>query len=136
MLTGSMYREDCLKQHLVPFLEDYFFWSTLRVATMLMKLRISLTSLKFLLNPINSPQLQHITMFWEILKAKVYDGGWEVKTFIMLRQRIQKTLMEIDISLCQKLFPTLKTKIQIAADKGVMAVMWLAEINQDIKLMI
>ena len=49
---------------------------------------------------------------------------------------VKKTLMEIDISLWQNLFATLKAKIRIAANKGVPAVMWLAEINQDIKLMI
>ena len=38
--------------------------------------------------------------------------------------------MDINISLCQNLFATLKTKIRIAADKGVIAVMWLSEINQ------
>ena len=40
--------------------------------------------------------------------------------------------MEIDISLSQNLFAALKTKLRIAAHKGVMAVMWQTEINQDI----
>ena len=31
----------------------------------------------------NSPQLRPIQRFWGILKVKVYDGGWEAKTFRM-----------------------------------------------------
>ena len=41
-------------------------------------------------NPPNSPQLNPTKRFWGILKAKVYDGGWETKTFRMLSQRIRE----------------------------------------------
>ena len=113
LLTGRMHKKDCVKQRLVPFFEkhhadgDYFFWPNLA--------RISSTSLNFFLYPVDQTPL--------ILKAKVYDGGWGVKTFKMLRQRIRKLSWKQIISLYQNIFATLKTKIWIAADKGVMAVM-------------
>ena len=51
----------------------------------------------------------------EVLGNSKSQGGWEAKTFRMLKQKIRKTIMEIDISLCQHLFAALKTKIRIAA---------------------
>ena len=40
-------------------------------------------------NPLSLLNFAQFKRFWGILKAKVYDGGWEAKTFRMLRQRIR-----------------------------------------------
>ena len=125
-----LYREDSVKQRLVPFLKahhadgDYFFWPDLASCHYANETQDLFTFYTPWIKPPNSPQLRPIERFWGILKAKVFDGGWEAKTIRMLRQRIRKTPKEIDISLCQNLFATtLKTMIRIAADKGVMAVL-------------
>ena len=97
-LTGSMFREDCVKQRLVPFLEehqangDFFFWPDLASWHFA-------NETQDLFNNFNSPwiKLRPIERFCGILKAKVYDEGWEAMTFRMLRQRIRKTLIEIYI---------------------------------------
>ena len=110
-----------VEQRLVPFLEehhadgDYFFWPDLacchyayETQDLFNKLEIPFIPCES--NPPNSPQLRPIERFWGILEAKVYDGGWEggqELEFIMLRQRIRKTFIEIYISLCQNLFATL-----------------------------
>ena len=78
-----MYREDCVKQCLVPFLEehhadgDYFVRPDLaschyanETQDLFNKLEIPFIPRGS--NPPNSPQLRPIERFWGILKAKVY----------------------------------------------------------------
>ena len=124
-----MYREECVKQSLVPFLEehhadgDYLFWPDYAIETQDLFNKLEISFIPHGSNLHNSPQYRPFERFFGILKAKVYDRGWKAKTFRMLRQRIWKTLMEIDISLCQNLFTIFKTMIRIAADKGLIVLM-------------
>ena len=132
-LNGATYQEECIEGRLLPFLEkyhsdqDFFFWPDLATCHYANDSQELYSSLQIPYiprdsNPPNTPQIRPIENFWAFLKAKVYEGGWEAITFRMLKQRIQKILNNLDPSLCQTLFRDLKTKIRIADDQGVMAV--------------
>ena len=132
-LTGEVYREECIKKYLVPFLDefhqdgDYFFWPDLATAHYAHETKTLLETLEIPYiprdkNPPNCPQLRPIEQFWAILKERVYEGGWEASSFRMLLQRIRKILREVEPDLCQRLFRGLKTKLRKAADNGVLSV--------------
>ena len=121
------------KSRLLPFLEkyhsdqDFFFWPDLATCHYAKDTQELYSSLQIPYiprdsNPPNTPQLRPIEKFWAILKDKVYEGGWEATTFRMLKQRVLKSLKNLDPFLCQNLFRDLKTKIRKADDVGVMAV--------------
>ena len=132
-LNGATYRDECIKSRLLPFLEkyhsdqDFFFWPDLATCHYAKDTQELYSSLQIPYiprdsNPPNTPQLRPIEKFWAILKDKVYEGGWEATTFRMLKQRVLKSLKNLDPFLCQNLFRDLKTKIRKADDVGVMAV--------------
>ena len=121
-LTGQIYRDQCIQQYLVPFLDhyhedgDFYFWPDLASAhyahetTDLLK-NLNIPFVPKSSNPPNSPQIRPIEQFWAILKERVYQGGWEASSFRMLKQRINRILQDLEPDLCQKLFRGLKTKI-------------------------
>ena len=78
-----MYREDCVKQRLVPFLEehhadgDYIFWPDLASCLYANETQYLFNKLEIPFiprgsNPPNSPQLRPMKRFWGILKANLY----------------------------------------------------------------
>ena len=132
-LTGQIYRDQCIQQYLVPFLDkyhqdgDFYFWPDLASAHYAHETTDLLRSLDIPFvpkssNPPNSPQVRPIEQFWAILKERVYQGGWEASSFRMLKQRINRILQDLEPDLCQKLFRGLKTKIRKAADYGIISV--------------
>ena len=132
-LTGQIYRDQCIRQYLVPYLDqyhedgDFYFWPDLASAHYAHETTDLLKSLNTPFvpkssNPPNSPQIRPIEQFWAILKERVYQGGWEASSFRMLKQRINRTLQDLEPDICQKLFRGLKTKIRKAADNGIISV--------------
>ena len=91
--------QDCVKQRLVSFLGehhadgDYFFWQIwsgldschYANETQDFFIKLEIPFIPRGSNPFNSPQVRPIERFWEILKAKVNDGGWEAKTYQILK---------------------------------------------------
>ena len=62
-------------------------------------------------NPPNVTQLRPIENLWGILKSRVYDGDWKVKTEHQLKLQIKKCLCELDWNVVLN-----KTKMNKAAD--------------------
>ncbi len=110
-VTGKIYRKDCIKARLVPFLKryhsgnDYYFWPDLTSAhyaadTISFFEESGIKNIPKSANPPNCPQLRPIEDLGAILKASIYEGGWLAFT-LLLKQRVKKKLQETDISICQ-----------------------------------
>ena len=67
----------------------------------------------------NSSQIRPIKNFWAILKMHVYKNNWSAKTHEHLIARIKKCARKIDLSIIQKMFDGLKTKIHRANKNGL-----------------
>ena len=63
-------------------------------------------------NPANLPEVRPIEGFWSILKAKVYENNWEVKTLHELKVRIKKCLKEVDKVTILKTFGCVKKRLK------------------------
>ena len=120
-LDGEMYREDCLKRRLVPFLQEkhedgnYVFWPDLASAHYAKATQELLKTLdvNFVprdINPPNVPQLRPIENFWGQLKAAVYANGWTAKSERALKQRIKKCIHEFDMEPLKKELMTVRQK--------------------------
>ncbi len=72
-------------------------------------------------NPPNSPQICPIEDFSGLLKAAVYEKGWEATSFNSLKRRIRKKMAEMGSAVCQRRMAGLKTKIRFCADNGVIS---------------
>ena len=66
-----------------------------------------------------NPQIRPIENFWAISKIHVYKNNWSAKTHEHLIARIKKCAREIDLSIIQKMFDGLKTKIHRANKNGL-----------------
>ena len=128
-VTGEIYRNQCIKKLLIIFLAkfhdegEYYFWPDLassHYAKDTLKLLEELNSpfIPKSANRPNTPQLRPIQNFWGYLKSKVYEGGWETKSFRMLKQRIRKSIRQVDFPVVQRLFSSVKTNIRKSADNG------------------
>ncbi|KAI6647164.1 hypothetical protein LOD99_8817 [Oopsacas minuta] len=131
-ITGEIYRNQCIKKHLIPFLEKfhdegkYYFWPDLASSyyakdTLKLFEDLNIPYIPKSANPPNTPQLRPIEDFWGYLKSKVYEGGWEAKSFRMLKQRIRKSIRQVEFSIVQRLFSSVKTNIRKSADNGPLA---------------
>ncbi len=132
-MKGEIYRKHCIKDCLVPFLNEnradgsYYFWPDLAGAHYTKKTvnlfeEENIAYISKSCNPPNCPQFCPIEDFWAHLAFKVYDSGWEAHSFRQLKQRIRQKFQEVDIEQCQRLFQTVKTKLCKGADLDVQAV--------------
>jgi transposase len=132
-VNGDIYRQDCIQDHLLPFLQDfhqdgdYYFFPDLasshyaKATTDLLD-EENVPYIPKLANPPNCPQLRPIEDFWGALKHKVYENGFEAATFNQLKRRIRLKLKEFDLEFCQRLFASFKTNLRKAADNGVISI--------------
>ena len=107
-MNGDIYRQNCIQDHLLPFLEEYhedrnyFFFPDLaschyaKATTNLMEAE-NIPYISKLTNPPNCPQLRPTEDFWGALKHKVYEDGFEVANFNQLKRRICLRLKEFDL---------------------------------------
>lgn len=131
-MNGEIYRKDCIKGILEPFLMEhhadgkYFFWPDLASAhyakdTVNLLENLNVRYIPKSCNPPNSPQLRPIETFWARLKDKVYDGGWEAETERQLKQRIRAKVKELKPEESQILFRSVRKRIRKSADGGYLA---------------
>ena len=131
-INGETYREHCIINRLVPFLDEhypegnYLFWPDL-ASSHYAKDTIQLfedRSIEFVpreLNPPAVPKLRPIEDFWGVLKQAVYQGGWdwEAKSEDMLKRRIRKCLREFDWDVIRRMMMKAKTNLRKAADTSL-----------------
>ncbi len=114
-IRGEDYHENCVKEHLVPFSDefhadgDYYFWPDLATShyaknTLAIFKEHNIAYIPCPANPPNCPQLCPIEDFRGFLKSKLYEGGWEARTECQLKQRIAKIVHSLDMSFCQTFF--------------------------------
>lgn len=132
-VNGEVYRNDCITQRLIPFLQehhsdgDYVFWPDLASAhyanaTQELFRENDIPFVPKDSNPPNAPQLRPIEDLWSWLKQLVYEGGWEAQTEDQLRRRIRACLRKVDWDRIRTALRRVKSDIRKAADHGVMAV--------------
>ncbi len=118
-LNGALYREECIKKRLKPWLDtlyndgDYCFWPNLALNAKEMRELFSELGIKFFpksLNPPNCPQICSIERFGGIFKGKVYQGGYEAKNLDALKHRVREKIKEVDFDLAQSLFSSLTSE--------------------------
>ena len=128
-INEETYLNDCIIQHLMPFInahhkkEKVLFWPDLAsshysksVMRYLDDNGIQLVQRNF--NPQNCPQARPIETFWSILKNMVYERGWEAKTIHELEKRIAEKVTQIDITVVQSMFSGVRKQLRKIADEG------------------
>jgi transposase len=121
-INQYVYRDECLMNRLVPFINqyhsdnNYIFWPDLATS------HYAETVVDYMIensiihvdkddNPANLPEARPIEDFWSILKGKVYEGCWEAKTLHQLELRIKKCLRELEAPTIQNLIESVKTRL-------------------------
>ena len=126
-VNGEVYREQCVRQRLKPFIDEVhgedeiLFWPDLASAHYAHPTRALFEELEIPFvprdaNPPNVPKLRPVEDFWGILKGLVYKGGWEAETEHQLKLRVKKCLRDMDWGPVQARLNRLKTDIRKAAD--------------------
>jgi transposase-like protein/transposase len=132
-INANIYINECIKKRLVPFIDKYHkeddivFWPDLASshyanATIetLNELKINFVPKKS--NPPNVPQLRPIEKFWANLKRVVYKNGWKAENYDQLIKKIKLELSKMSVKTCQNHMRRVKTRIRLAADRGVLSV--------------
>ena len=121
-IDAKIYRDECLKARLLPFIKkhhsngNYVFWPDLASS------HYAEDSLDFMIenginhvdkpdNPANCPELRPIENFWALIKAKVYEGGWEAENVEQLEQRIRLCMKNFDKSTIQRLVGSINKRL-------------------------
>jgi len=129
-INQDIYREDCLKRRLIPFIKQYhsqgnfIFWPDLassHYADTVIDFMIE-ENIQFVEkyeNPANVPEVRPIEIFWALLKALVYEGGWHAKNLEELRKRILLCLKKIDKNMLKSLIEAMHRNLATVATSGV-----------------
>lgn len=129
-LDGEMYRKECIKKRLLPFLQEkhgdgnYVFWPDLASAHYAKETQELMKSLDINFvpresNPPNVPQLRPIENFGGQLKAAVYANGWAANSERALKQRIKKCIRDFDIRPVKDELKNVPKKIRKASRFGL-----------------
>lgn len=129
-VTGEVYREECIKKRLLPFLISHpqplaslMFWPDLasaHYARATTDLLVS-KSVRFVPkvdNPPNLPQCRPIENFWAQLKSQVYMDGWEATSVRQLKMRITAKLKNMDFRSVQNDFAAMRGKLRCVSRDG------------------
>ena len=114
-INQEVYKNQCIKRRLIPFLKkyhsdgDYQFWPDLASSHYADSVLDYFTehNINFVQkyeNPANLPEVRPIEDFWAILKQKIYANGWEASNIDELIKRIRLCIRRIDPSTIQRLF--------------------------------
>ncbi len=102
-LSMVTYCQECIKKHLVPFLDlyhadgTYYFWPDLATSHYAKATLKVYREEHIAFIPKAAPKLRPVENFWGWLKSRVYDGGWEAIPERALKQRISLKLQEFTI---------------------------------------
>jgi hypothetical protein len=125
-----VYRDECLKKILVPFVREnyrhgrYVFWPDLASAHYAKKVQEYLKEegipyVAKVDNPANVPKARPIEDFWGLLKQKVYEGGWQAKSLKILKKRITWCLSKINRKDFLNLSASVHKRLDTVARYGV-----------------
>ena len=70
-------------------------------------------------NPANVPKVRPIEEFWAHLKKKVYEGDWQAKNLDQLKDRIKKTLKNIDKDAVQNAYSSVRQRLDNVRRHGI-----------------
>ena len=129
-VNAEIYQNFCIKERLVPFLDEYhadgayWFWPDLASShyarsTLEVFEEEKIAYIPKAVNPPNAPQIRPIETSWAILKGRVYENDWSAKNFACLRRRIREKLKGFDHKFCQRLFRHVRQKIRLASEVGL-----------------
>jgi transposase len=129
-VNQHIYKEECLKRRLIPFIQKYhqedefIFWPDLAsshyaetVCDFMIESKINFVE-KYE-NPANLPECRPIEQFWAILKEKVYKRNWKAKNLDQLEKRIKFQATQVDRSLLADLFTSMVRTIKDVGRNGV-----------------
>lgn len=132
-INGQIYRDECIKKRLIPFIkknypeEDYLFWPDLAsshysntVLELLEKKKV-----KFLpkdRNPPNVSQVRPIETFWANLKRRMFEDGFKPNSVADLVKRAKQTIRSFDETYFERLMSSVGTKVRAAANRGPLSV--------------
>jgi transposase len=129
-LSSTIYVNECLKKHLVPFLSTaypsghYIFWPDLASchyasATLEWLNNNKIPFLPKEKNPPCAPQIRPIERFWAHLKLKVYENGWIAENETQLARKIKKMAKTFLPIYFKNLFLHFTDKILCCAENGL-----------------
>ena len=129
-IKGLVYRDQMLKNVLVPFVRKYYrddryvFWPDLapayysNVALQYLKDE-NISYVPRALNPANVPKARPIEDFWGLLKAIVYKNNWSARTLKQLQKRITWAITKIDPTTFRNTCTSIHQRLNIIAKYGV-----------------
>ena len=132
-ITAQFYRERCIRDGLVCFIEkhhindDFVFWPDLESAhyanfTLQLLQSLNISFVPKSCNPPNIPHCRPIENFWAHLKARVYMGGWEARNILQLQRKIKKSLKEMGVSELHTNFKTIRTRLRLVNRDGPLSI--------------
>lgn len=132
-VNGQFYREHCVSDKLVPFInehhqgDDIVFWPDLASAhyansTLQLLQSLNIPFVPKSCNPPNIPQCRPVENFWGRLKAKVYKGGWEATTIPQLRRKITRCMSQMNVEELRADFKTIRKRLRLVNRKGPLSI--------------
>jgi transcriptional regulator with XRE-family HTH domain len=129
-VNQHIYRDECLKKRLIPFIHKYHrdgkyvFWPDLASSHYALSVQDYLRSenIRFVpknLNPANVPKVRPIEDYWGILKQKVYENDWSAVNIPQLVKRIKYCVTKLDKKLIQKICQSTHKRLNAAARFGI-----------------
>ena len=129
-IDQHIYKDECLKRRLIPFIKKYhsdgnsIFWPDLAsahyaesVCDFMMESKIEFVE-KYE-NPANLPECRPIEPFWNLVKQKVYANAWKAKDLNELEKRIRDCIKKIDKSELASQFNGFLPKLRYVGRHGV-----------------
>lgn len=129
-INQDIYREECLKRRLLPFIhkhhsqDEIIFWPDLAsshyaetVCDFMIEKKIPFVE-KYE-NPANLPECRPIEQFWATLKRLVYVDGWQATNLAQLSLRIRSSIKKIDSNQLAELFDRMLRNLKDVGRNGV-----------------
>lgn len=120
-INADLYLEECLKKRLLPFIRKHrsplIFWPDLATAHYAKKVQDWYQSegIQFVpkrLNPPNCPELRPVEHFWAIMKRKLMEGKWTIRSAKEMQKIWDRTCMTITNADVQNLMRGIKSKVR------------------------
>jgi len=129
-INQYIYADECIRRRLLPFIRsnhsdnNYQFWPDLASSHYASSVQDFLreNNVNFVNkddNPANLPEVRPIENFWSLLKAKVYEDGWQANDIPQLTRKIRKCLKNFDKDLIHRLFSGVRSRLDKVRRVGV-----------------
>ena len=128
-VNTDIYKHECIKKRLFPFLKkhysdgNYIFWPDLaschysgETEELMRELKINFVDKE--LNPPNVPNLRPIENFWSAIKQQVYGNGYKPESIEDLEKKVRFVMRKVTPSYCERFMSDVPKCVRLADRKG------------------